>query len=351
MNLLIRIHDWFSFLGPGVSYGLAYLLETIFILIFVGISFMALIYVFRKYMARIQLRIGPNRVGKYGLLQVVADAFKLIGKESILPANRDDLAYRLAPLIIMMTTMVSFVIIPYGSLAYFGSLTITHSDVTLVLLFGVLSLLPIGEILAGISTKSNYALLGALRGVAKDVSFEVPMLISALAIIMISSRSFITGAQTYNSLSLAGIVENQVIPYGIIDPLGLLIFYISMVARASFTPFDLAESDSELITGYTTEYSGMRFGLFYIGLFGMVYLGSFFVSILYLGAYNGPASSDLGFIYLFIKTIILVLIAFLAWVSLPRIRVDKFVNLGWKYLLPISIINLVYAGLFVLYIR
>ncbi|HII82093.1 MAG TPA: NADH-quinone oxidoreductase subunit NuoH [Ferroplasma sp.] len=351
MSLLVRIHQWLSFLGNFTSLGLAYILQTIFILIFVGISFVALIYIFRKYMARIQRRVGPNRVGKFGLLQLIADLFKLLGKESIMPERRDDMAYKLAPIIVIIATMLAFMLLPFGNLAYFGSLAVTHSKVTLILMFGILSILPIGEILGGISTKSNYALLGTMRAVAKDISFEIPMMISVLAIVIVSSRSYVTGGAITGGLSLSGIVANEIIPYGIIEPLGLLIFFISMVARASYSPFDLGESDSELISGYTTEYSGMRFGLFYVGLFGMVYLSSFLISILYLGGSNGPFDHYVGFIYLFIKTDILVLISFLIWVTLPRIRIDKFVNLGWKYLLPLSMINLVYAGLFVLYIR
>ena len=351
MSLLVRIHQWLSFLGNFTSLGLAYILQTIFILIFVGISFVALIYIFRKYMARIQRRVGPNRVGKFGLLQLIADLFKLLGKESIMPERRDDMAYKLAPIIVIIATMLAFMLLPFGDLAYLGSLAVTHSKVTLILMFGILSILPIGEILGGISTKSNYALLGTMRAVAKDISFEIPMMISVLAIVIVSSRSYVTGGAITGGLSLSGIVANEIIPYGIIEPLGLLIFFISMVARASYSPFDLGESDSELISGYTTEYSGMRFGLFYVGLFGMVYLSSFLISILYLGGSNGPFDHYVGFIYLFIKTDILVLISFLIWVTLPRIRIDKFVNLGWKYLLPLSMINLVYAGLFVLYIR
>jgi NADH-quinone oxidoreductase subunit H len=351
MSLLLRIHQWFSFLGNFTSFGIAYFLQTIVVLIFVGISFIALIYVFRKYMGRIQMRIGPNRVGKFGLLQLIADLFKLLGKEAIMPERRDDMAYKIAPIIVIIATMLAFMLIPFGDLAYFGSIAVTHSKVTLILMFGILSILPIGEILGGISTKSNYALLGTMRAVAKDISFEIPMMISVLAIVMISSRSYVTGDSITGGLSLSGIVSNEVIPYGIIEPLGLLVFFISMVARASFSPFDLGESDSELISGYTTEYSGMRFGLFYVGLFGMVYLTSFLIAVLYLGGANGPFENYIGFVYLMIKTVILVLIAFLIWVTLPRIRIDKFVNLGWKYLLPISMINLVYAGLFVLYIR
>ncbi len=351
MSILLRIHQWFSFQGSFASFGVAYFLQSIVVLVFVALSFIALIYIFRKYMARIQRRIGPNRVGKFGLLQLIADALKLVGKESILPEGRDDMAYKIAPVIVMIATILAFVLLPFGDLAYFGSLAVTHSKVTLVLMFGILSIIPIGEILGGISTKSNYALLGTMRAVAKDISFEIPMMISVLAIVIVSSRSYVTGDAITGGLSLSGIVSNEVIPYGIIEPLGLLVFFISMVARASYSPFDLGESDSELISGYTTEYSGMRFGFFYIGLFGMVYLSSFLISVLYLGGANGPYDNYVGFIYLMIKTIILVLISFLIWVAIPRIRIDKFVNLGWKYLLPLSMANLVYAGLFVLYIR
>ena len=193
MSLLVRIHQWLSFLGNFTSLGLAYILQTIFILIFVGISFVALIYIFRKYMARIQRRVGPNRVGKFGLLQLIADLFKLLGKESIMPERRDDMAYKLAPIIVMIATMLAFILLPFGDLAYFGSLAVTHSKVTLILMFGILSILPIGEILGGISTKSNYALLGTMRAVAKDISFEIPMMISVLAIVIVSSRSYVTG--------------------------------------------------------------------------------------------------------------------------------------------------------------
>ncbi|AAT43989.1 NADH-quinone oxidoreductase subunit NuoH [Picrophilus oshimae] len=343
MNVLLRIHQWLSPLGIA-SYPLAYIIEIIIFFILVAISFVGLIYFFRKYMARIQLRIGPNRVGKFGLLQLIADALKLIQKEPILPKNRDDLAYKTAPILVMISVITAFILIPYGSFYYFGSLNIVNSQVTIILVFAVLSIMPIGEVIGGISTKSNYALLGTLRGIAKDVSFEVPMIISVLAIIMIASR------KVADPFSITGIVTSEIIPYGIVEPLGLIVFFIGMVARASHSPYDLAESDSELITGYTTEYSGMRFGLFYIPLFAMVFFASLLISLLYLGGYNGPLSGDLGLIYLLIKAFVLVMIFFLIWISLPRIRIDRFVNMGWKYLLPISIINLVYAGLITLYV-
>ena len=202
--------------------------------------------------------------------------------------------------------------------------------------------MPIGEILAGVSSRNKYAILGALRGVAKDVSFEVPMMISVLALVMMAS------ARTAEPLNLSNLVSSQIIPFGIPEVIGLLVFFISMIARASYSPFDMGESDSELVSGHSTEYSGMRFGMFYMGLFGSIFLSSMMVSLLYLGGYNGPFSSDAGFIFLLIKTVILVLVAFTVWLSVPRIRIDRFVNMGWKYLLPISIINLIIAGIITL---
>ncbi|EQD40906.1 NADH dehydrogenase subunit H [mine drainage metagenome] len=185
-------------------------------------------------------------------------------------------------------------------------------------------------------------MLGALRAVAKDISFEVPMMLSILAIIMISS------ANTAQPLNLQNIVSVQIIPFGLLEPLGLFIFFVSMIARASFPPFDMGESDSELVTGDTTEYGGLRFGLFYMGLFGTIFLGSMLVSVLYLGGGNGPYDSYIGFLWLMIKTVILVVISLTVWLSMPRIRIDKFVNFGWKVLLPLSFLNLVITGIIVL---
>ncbi|KAA8923200.1 NADH-quinone oxidoreductase subunit NuoH [Thermoplasma sp.] len=338
MNILLRLQLFFQITGHYASYFLAYIFETIFFLIFVVISLIAMIYIFRKYMARLQLRIGPNRVGKFGLLQLIADALKLVGKESIIPKLRDDFAYKAAPYIVFIGLVVGFVIIPYGSFYWIGSLTITHSNVSLILFFGAIAMMPIGEVLAGISSHNKYAVIGAFRGIAKDVSFEVPMMISAVSLVMMDS------ALSRTSLNFETLVSTQFIPFGILQPLGLFVFMVAMIARSSYTPFDLSESDSEIVSGYSTEYSGMRFGLFYMGMFGSIFLGSLVVSLLYLGGFNGPYSSYAGFIYLLIKGLILVLISFLIWLSMPRIRVDRFINFGWKILLPISIINLIWAG-------
>ncbi len=342
MNILTRLADFFAVFGHYPAYVLAYFFETLFAIIFVMVALVATIYVFRKYMARLQLRIGPNRVGPFGLLQLIADSMKLIGKESILPSGRDDLPFRMAPLVVFVGLIMGFILIPYGSIYWIGSLTVTNSDVSLLLLFAAISIMPIGEVLAGVSSRNKYALVGALRAVAKDVSFEVPMMISVLALVMMAS------ARTPNALNLNSLVAVQYIPYGIPQFIGLGVFFIAMVARSSYSPFDLGESDSELVSGHSTEYTGLRFGMFYMGMFGSIFLSSMIVSLLYLGGYNGPYSSYAGFIYLLIKAVILVLLSFTIWLSIPRIRVDKFVNLGWKYLLPASVINLIIAGVLTL---
>lgn len=344
MNVLLRLANFFSPLTHYIAYILAYFFETLFMLLFVTISLVIIIYVFRKYMARLQVRRGPNRVGKFGILQLMADMMKLVQKESILPKKRDDLPYKVAPVVVMLGLFLGFALIPYGSFFYIGSLTVTHSSVSIVLLLAVIAIMPIGEILAGISSHNKYAMVGALRAVAKDVSFEVPMMITVLGLVLMAS------AQTSAPLSLEGIAisSRAFLAYGIVQPIGFGVFLIAMIARASYTPFDLGESDSELVSGHSTEYTGMRFGIFYIGMFGSIFLGSMMVSVLYLGAYNGPFTGDIGFIYLLIKTWILVLIAFTVWLSMPRIRIDKFVNLGWKFLLPASVINLILAGILTL---
>ncbi|AKA48801.1 NADH dehydrogenase [uncultured archaeon] len=344
MNVLLRLANFFSPLTHYIAYILAYFFETLFMLIFITISLVAVIYIFRKYMARLQVRRGPNRVGKFGIFQMIADMMKLVQKESILPKKRDDLPYKVAPVVVMLGLFLGFALMPYGSFYYIGSLTVTHSSVSLVLLIAVIAIMPIGEILAGISSHNKYAMVGALRAVAKDVSFEVPMMITILALVMMAS------GQTSSPLNIDSIASSSraFIAYGLVQPIGLGVFMISMIARASYSPFDLGESDSELVSGHSTEYTGMRFGIFYVGLFGSIFLGSMMVSTLYLGAYNGPFSGDVGFIYLVIKTWILVLISFTIWLSMPRIRIDKFVNFGWKYLLPASVINLILAGILTL---
>ena len=342
MNILLRLQELFSPLGHLASYILAYIFESLFLVIFVTISLIVMIYVFRKYMARVQMRVGPNRVGKFGVLQVMADGLKLIQKESIMPKGRDDMAYKLAPILIFFGLIMGFIFIPYGPLAWFGQLNVSHSDVSLIIIFALIAIMPIGEILSGISSNNKYAVLGTLRGIAKDISFEIPMMLSILAVVMMAS------AKVSDPLDINGIVVAQSIPFAILEPLGFFVFIISMAARASYSPFDMGESDSELVTGNTTEYTGLRFGFFYLGLFGTIFLGSMLISTIYLGGYNGPFTSYFGFIWLMIKTFGIVVISLTIWLSMPRVRIDKFINFGWKYLLPISFVNLIIVGFLVL---
>lgn len=344
MSLLSRTYSIFSILGYYASTFITYLIDSIILLLVAAVAIILTIYFFRKYMARVQLRIGPNRVGKFGTLQLIADALKLMGKESILPRLRDDLPYKVAPILVFTGLMIAFSLLPYGSFFWVGDIFISNSGVGIILLFAVLAIMPIGELLAGISSHNKYSLTGALRSVAKDISFEVPMMISVLAIVVMAS------ARTPESLNIASVVSSEILPYGILQPLGLFVFYIGMIARASYSPFDMGESESELVSGYSTEYSGMRFGLFYVGMFGTILLGSFIVSLFYLGGYNGPYQWNLGLIYLLIKAVVVVVISFTVWLTMPRIRIDKFVNLGWKYLFPISVINLILAGFLTLYL-
>ena len=342
MNLLLRIATILSFLGHYPSYILAYLIETIIVIIFATVVVAGMVYFFRKYMARVQMRVGPNRVGKFGVLQVMADGLKLIQKESIMPKGRDDMAYKLAPILIFFGLIMGFIFIPYGPLAWFGQLNVSHSDVSLIIIFALIAIMPIGEILSGISSNNKYAVLGTLRGIAKDISFEIPMMLSILAVVMMAS------AKVSDPLDINGIVVAQSIPFAILEPLGFFVFIISMAARASYSPFDMGESDSELVTGNTTEYTGLRFGFFYLGLFGTIFLGSMLISTIYLGGYNGPFTSYFGFIWLMIKTFGIVVISLTIWLSMPRVRIDKFINFGWKYLLPISSVNLIIVGFLVL---
>ena len=186
---------------------------------------------------------------------------------------------------------------------------------------------------------NNFSMLGALRAAAQDLSYEIPMVISALGVVILLSGYG-------NSLNLAYIAKNPW-PIAILEPIGFFVFFVSLVAKMAVVPFDLPESESELVSGFNVEYSGLRFGVFYLGVFGSVFLASLFISVVYLGGGSDFIIFGSGYFWLLIKAFIFMFIFLTLWIALPRIRVDKFMNFGWKILLPLSIINLLWSVLLV----
>ncbi len=305
------------------------------------VASMALLSIFfwglleRKVIARMQDRIGPNRVGgRYGQLQMVADVIKMITKEVIIPDGADRFAFMMAPIVGVGTALLLLAVLPFAP-----GIIGTDLNVGLLYIMGISSISVVTFILAGWGSNNKYALLGAFRSVAQLVSYEVPLVIAFLIPAMLAS-----------TLSTVELVEAQTIPFILIVPLAALIFFISALAETGRTPFDLLEAESEIVAGYHTEYTGMSLGLFLAGEYiGALFMSALF-STLFLGGYrflgletlvigDGIAIGRvLGLIIIFVKTF-LVFFAFM-WIrgTLPRFRIDQMLNFNWKVMVPMSLV-------------
>jgi NADH-quinone oxidoreductase subunit H len=287
-----------------------------------------LVWVERKVVARFQDRLGPNRLGPFGLVQPFADILKLLIKEDITPEGADRFIYNLPPIIALATVLVLWAVLPLAP-------TIFATDINVGVLFIVAmgSISTLGIIMAGWASNNKYALLGAFRTVAQMVSYEVPMVISLLIPVILAG-----------SMGINSIVKAQSIPYILIAPLAALIFFISSQAELGRAPFDLNEAESEIVAGYHIEYTGMKFGMFYAGeLLHAFTVGGLF-SAFFLGGWRGPFVDQvplLGLVYFFIKAFFMYWAIMWLKYSLPRIRIDHMLNLNWKLLTPLSLAVLV----------
>ena len=328
------------------------------ILMIIGstVGVLVCVWLERKISAAAQQRIGPEYIGPLGLLAPVADGLKLVFKEDVVPAKSDALLFTLGPIIVVIPVFLSYLIVPFGQ-----NLVITNVGMGVFLWISLSSIQPIGLLMAGYSSNNKYSLLGGLRAAAQSISYEVPLALSVLAVAMMS-----------NSLSTIDIVEQQS-GYGILgwnvwrQPLGFIIFWIAALAECERMPFDLPEAEEELVAGYQTEYAGMKFGLFYLGSYVNLVLSALMVAVLYLGGWEFPIPLDiladwvgvsrdsswlqvvdasLGITMTLLKAYFLVFIAILLRWTVPRVRIDQLLDLGWKFLLPISLVNLLLtAGL------
>ena len=294
----------------------------------------------RKGLGRIQNRLGPNRVGPFGILQPIADAIKSLTKEDIVPLSADGIVHFLAPVVLVVVTVLGFAVLPVGR-----NMVLLNMDAGLFFFFAIGASTELSIFMAGWSSRNKYSLLGAMRAVAQMISYEVPLLLSSVVVVMITG-----------SLSTVKIVEAQqgftgIFPHWyVFTPwgfLGFVLFTVAALAETNRSPFDLPEGESELVAGYFTEYSGFKFALFFLGEYlGMLSISGFAIT-LFLGGWGAPASF-LTFIpswgWFFLK--LLGGIGFYIWLrgTMPRLRQDQLMNFAWKFVLPMALLNLVVAG-------
>ncbi len=295
----------------------------------------------RKGLGRIQNRYGPNRVGPYGLLQPLADGLKALTKEDVVPLVADRVVHFLAPLVLVVPVFLALAVIPMGR-----NMTAVDMDAGVLFFFAVGAATELSVFMAGWSSRNKYSLLGAMRAVAQMISYEVPLILSAVAVIM-----------AVGSLSTVDIVAAQagytegwprwfvLTPWGFA---GFLLFLVAATAESNRSPFDLPEGESEIIAGYYTEYSGFKFALFFLGEYIGLFAASGLAITLFLGGWHAPLSFLQwipSYVWFFVK--LLGLIAGFIWLrgTLPRLRMDQLMNFAWKFMLPMALINLVIAGL------
>ena len=295
-----------------------------------------LVWLERKLLARLQIRIGPNRAGVFGLLQPIADAVKLLTKEDIVPAQADPFIFQLAPAVVAVTALLMFAVVPVGpDIILFGHpvpMVITDLNVGLLYVFALSSLGVYGVALGGWASNSKFALLGGIRGAAQMISYELALGLSLVPVVMLAG-----------SFSLTEIVDAQTrMPFIILQPVSFAIFVISAMAESKRIPFDLPEAENELGAGFHTEYSGMRFGLFFLGEYVHMQVLGALIAVFFLGGWHGPFLPPV--VWLLLKILVVALI--MIWVrgTLPRLRYDQLMALGWKVLIPLSLVNILLTG-------
>lgn len=286
------------------------------------------IWIERKMAARIQNRVGPNRVGPYGLIQNFADAAKLLSKEIIVPRNADRPVYFLAPVLMVASVILIAAVIPFSSVVI-G----TDLNIGLLYVFAVSSIGALAILMAGWGSNNKYALLGAFRSVAQLVSYEVPMILALLIPVMLAG-----------SLSMQDLVRSQHVWYIFVAPLSALLFLIAAHAENGRAPFDLLEAESELVAGYNIEYSGMAFAMFYLAEFMHAYFTALLFAVLFLGGWRGPGAETLpvlGLVYLFIKSMAVYFVTVWLRLTVPRVRIDQLLDFNWKLMVPLALVNTV----------
>ena len=325
--------DWLEFLHDhGLSSSLIVFLDSLIgitlMLMFVFPVVMIFIWLERRFIAWIQLRPGPNRCGPFGLLQPVADAVKVLVKELIMPARGDKVIHWVAPVVLFFSVFMVFAVIPIGK-GELGALADLDIGILYIVAIGSISVFAI--FMAGWGSNNKYSMLGAMRAVAQLVSYEIPMMLSIVGVVLI-----------VGSLQMSRIVDQQTVPFILLQPLGFFIFFAGAITELNRSPMDQIEADSELTSGYFTEYSGMKFAAFFLAEYINALAVATIVTTLFLGGWKGP------FFPVWAWFVVKVFIVFLLilWMrgTLIRVRIDQIMAFSWKFLLPVALINLFITG-------
>ena len=333
--------------SPDLMYAVWVPIPILTIVIAATLGVLVIVWLERKISAGAQQRIGPEYAGPLGLLQPLADGLKLVFKEDIIPAKADKLLFTLGPAVVVVPIFLAYLVVPFGP-----NLMISNLGIGTFFWLATSSVAPIGLLMSGYGSNNKYAFLGGLRAAAQAISYEIPLALCVLAIALLA-----------DSLRTIEIVQEQA--YGGIlgwnvwrQPIGFVAFLIAALAECERLPFDLPEAEEELVAGYQTEYTGMKFGLFYVGSYVNLLVSGLWVTILYLGGWHAPIPFELpsspgwevlgGFGAIFwtlLKTYSFLFLAILTRWTLPRVRIDQLLSLGWKFLLPLALGNLLLTAL------
>nr|YP_009769133.1 NdhA [Falcataria moluccana]YP_009769147.1 NdhA [Falcataria moluccana]QIS99751.1 NdhA [Falcataria moluccana]QIS99765.1 NdhA [Falcataria moluccana] len=351
------INSFFRLESLKEVYGIIWILVPILTLVLgITIGVLVIVWLEREISAGIQQRIGPEYAGPLGVLQALADGTKLLFKENLIPSRGDIRLFSIGPSISVISILVSYSVIPFGY-----NFVLADLNIGVFLWIAISSIAPIGLLMSGYGSNNKYSFLGGLRAAAQSISYEIPLTLCVLSISLLS-----------NSLSTVDIVDAQS-KYGFWgwnlwrQPIGFIIFLISSLAECERLPFDLPEAEEELVAGYQTEYSGIKFGLFYVASYLNLLVSSLFVTVLYLGGWNisipyifvselfeinktcGVFGTTIGIFITLAKTYLFLFLSITTRWTLPRLRMDQLLNLGWKFLLPISLGNLLLTTSFRLF--
>src|SRR5208337_741237 len=341
-QIFILLRNWLvDFLPAAFRPAAAVVLEVIAIVcVFPGLFALTTVFE-RKGLGRIQNRLGPNRVGPYGLFQPIADGIKALIKEDIVPFSANTVVHFLAPLVLVIAVFMEFAVLPMGR-----NMVLVDLDAGLLYFFSMSAATELSVFMAGWSSRNKYSLLGAMRAVAQMISYEVPLLMSSVAVVMITGSLSLTKIVAAQNHYTWGLPHWYIFtPWGLA---GFLMYAIASTAETNRSPFDLPEGESELVAGYHTEYSGFKFALFFLGEYLAMFSISGLVTTLFLGGWSAPFSFLAwvpSWIWFFSKLMLSIFVFIWMRGTLPRLRQDQLMNFAWKFVLPLCLLNLMVAAI------